>query len=43
VGYNRSGDTRKKRLRRAKRHMAQLERKAAKTAQAHPGGAAEKK
>jgi hypothetical protein len=33
MGYNRSGDTRKKRLRRAKKHMAQLERKAAKAAE----------
>lgn len=29
MGYNRSGEVRKKRLARRKRHMAQLERKAA--------------
>lgn len=30
MGYNRSGQTRKERLRRRKKHLRQLERKAAK-------------
>jgi hypothetical protein len=36
MGYNRSGTTRKKRLRRHKKHVEQLERKAARQATTTP-------
>jgi hypothetical protein len=36
MGYNRSGNTRKKRLRRRKKHLEQLQRKA----EAQPAGQA---
>jgi hypothetical protein len=36
MGYNRSGHTRKKRIRRHKKHVLQLERKAAQQATTTP-------
>jgi len=38
MGYNRSGHTRMKRLKRRKKHLQQLERKAAREATAQGGG-----